>query len=77
MLNVLGWIGAALLLWSFLNTTLRERWSPTSTINLWTNLAGAALIVVHGSAAQVWPPVVINLVWMIFSAAKLFGKLRR
>lgn len=77
MYNFIGWLGAAMLLLSFVNTTLRERWSPSSQINLWLNFSGAVLIAIHGSAAQVWPPVVINVAWASFSAFKLVSKRRR
>jgi hypothetical protein len=69
--TIIGWSGAGLLLWSFTNTTLLERWTPTSYQNLFANCLGALGIVVHGISEQFWPPVIVNLPWCVFSFLKI------
>ena len=63
LIEVVGWIGATLILSSYALLTLR-RIGTDSPAYQWMNLAGAAGLIVNGAWNGAIPSVFLNIVWL-------------
>ena len=63
LIEVLGWIGATLILLSYGLLTLRRLGTESASYQ-WMNLAGAAGLIVNGAWNGAFPSVFLNVVWL-------------
>lgn len=70
LIEIVGWIGAVMLLIAYtLNIT--KKLSNDSNVFLWVNFFGGALLVINAYFNKVYPFLIVNLFWVIFSAMQL------
>ena len=63
LIEVLGWIGATLIVLSYGLLTLRRLGTESASYQ-WMNLAGAAGLIVNGAWNGAFPSVFLNVVWL-------------
>lgn len=63
LIEVLGWIGATLILLAYGLLTLRRLGTESASYQ-WMNLAGAAGLIVNGAWNGAFPSVFLNVVWL-------------
>lgn len=73
LLQVIGWLGAILLLVAFI-LNLSGKMLATSTMYLILNLIGSALLLYNAYENEAYPFVTVNSFWVIFSTYKLFRR---
>jgi hypothetical protein len=73
MINILGVIGAAIVLLCFIMVEL-NKWSPKSFSYNILNFTGSVLLVVYAWDGRSYPFIALNLVWAGFS---LVGMVKR
>lgn len=76
LVEVAGWMGAALILIAYLMVTL-GRLTGQSLAFQWMNLVGAAGFVVNGWWHRAIPSAALNLVWMLIAAVALLQLWKR
>ncbi|HEY7809768.1 MAG TPA: hypothetical protein VIA98_05255 [Allosphingosinicella sp.] len=69
--EVVGWIGAGLILGAYLLVTL-GRLTGASPAFQWMNLVGAAGFIVNGLWHGAIPSATLNVIWMAIAAYALF-----
>ncbi|MEM6643024.1 MAG: hypothetical protein AAF616_08605 [Bacteroidota bacterium] len=73
LIEAIGWLGAALLLLAFV-LNLFKKIQAEDNLYLLLNLAGSLLLLYNAYQNNALPFVVVNLVWVIFSAVRLVKK---
>jgi hypothetical protein len=68
--DVLGWIGAAALLFAYAMVT-RDPAEASARRYATLNMAGAAGLALNGAVHAAWPSVVLNLLWLTFGLTAL------
>jgi hypothetical protein len=76
LVEVAGWIGAALILLAYLMVTL-GRLSGQSLAFQWMNLVGAAGFVINGWWHRALPSAALNLIWMLIAGVALWQLWKR
>lgn len=69
-LELIGWLGAGLLLLGFA-LNLFQKIGANSTSYLLLNLIGSLLLLYNAYENGAFPFVAVNFVWVVFSAIKL------
>jgi hypothetical protein len=62
--NVVGWIGMALLIGAYALVTAGRLHGPGLTFQL-MNLGGGATLMVNSAYYSAWPSAALNLVWVV------------
>jgi hypothetical protein len=62
LVDILGWIGAALLLYAFLQVSA-GRWHGQSRPYQVLNLAGSILFIINTGFHGAYPSVFVNIIW--------------
>lgn len=70
MANVLGWLGAALVLGAYALVSL-GRLPPTSKLWAAMNIVGAGTLAWSAALDQRWPFVALNSVWLMIGVASM------
>ena len=70
IVNVVGWIGMALLICAYALVTTGRLLGPSLTFQL-MNLVGGALLMVNSAWYGAWPSAVLNLVWVLIGTVGL------
>ena len=70
LLELIGWLGAGLLLLGFA-LNLFQKITPDSTSYLLLNLIGSLLLLYNAYVNGAFPFVAVNFVWVVFSGYKL------
>ena len=70
LLELIGWVGAGLLLLGFA-LNLFQKITPHSTSYLLLNLIGSLLLLYNAYVNGAFPFVAVNFVWVVFSGYKL------
>jgi len=76
--DVLGWIGAALLLGAYALVSTRKVEGDSITYQL-LNLLGSALLIVNSAYYGAYPSVGVNVVWIgiaVFAIARVVARRR-
>jgi len=73
ILELIGWLGAGLLLLGF-GLNLFRKIDANSPLYLWLNLVGSLLLLYNAFQNSAFPFVTVNFVWVVFSAYKLIKK---
>ena len=73
LLELIGWLGAGLLLLGF-GLNLFRKIDANSPLYLWLNLVGSLLLLYNAYQNGAFPFVTVNLVWVVFSGYKLIKK---
>ena len=73
ILELIGWLGAGLLLLGFA-LNLFQKIKANSTSYLLLNLFGSLLLLYNAYQNGAFPFVTVNFVWVIFSGIKLIQK---
>ena len=71
-----GIVGMALLLVAFV-LNQAGRWHRGSLHYDATNLAGAILLVIYAVSLAAWPFVILNTIWLLYSAKDVIQSLQR
>lgn len=72
-LELIGWLGAGLLLLGF-TLNLFQKIGVNSTAYLLLNLIGSLLLLYNAYHNGAFPFVAVNFVWVVFSGIKLVQK---
>ena len=64
VINVLGWLGMALLISAYALVTAGRLHGPGLTFQL-MNLFGGAFLMVNSAYYGAWPSAALNLVWVV------------
>ncbi len=70
LLELIGWLGAGLLLIGFA-LNIFQKIKAESTAYLLLNLIGSALLLYNAYMNGAFPFVAVNFVWVVFSTVKL------
>lgn len=70
-IDIIGWASAVALLGSYLMVSI-GRWSGTSPVFQWINLAGAAGFVVNTAWHGALPSAVLNIAWAVIGIVTLW-----
>lgn len=70
IVNVVGWIGMALLISAYALITAGRLHGPGLTFQL-MNLVGGAGLMVNSAYYSAWPSAALNLVWVVIGAVGL------
>jgi len=73
LIDIVGWIGAAVLLLAYGLLSTRKTGSD-SAVYQWLNLAGSALLVVNSLFYGAYPSSGVNIVWISIALYALFRK---
>jgi hypothetical protein len=76
LIEVVGWIGALLILSGYALLT-SGRVTAQSPLYQWLNVVGAAGFIVNGVANEAYPSAGLNIVWMGIGAVALWNIARR
>ena len=68
--NVVGWLGMALLIGAYGLVTAGRITGPSLTFQL-MNLFGGALLMVNSAYYSAWPSAALNAVWVVIGAVGL------
>ena len=71
VIDILGWIGAALLLYAYARVSA-GRWSGQSRVFQYFNIAGSLLFIVNSGYHGAYPSMFVNIVWAGIGLAMLF-----
>jgi hypothetical protein len=75
--NVVGWLGMALLIGAYALVTTGRITGPSLTFQL-MNLVGGASLMVNSAYYGAWPSAVLNVVWVVIGLVGLSrARLRR
>jgi hypothetical protein len=75
MSELIGWVGAAALLVGYGLLSLGRIRNSVSYQAL--NLAGAGGLALNGAVHHAWPSTVLNVIWLVISAAAILRMLLR
>ncbi len=67
MTNLLGWLGAVLLLVAYWLVSSRRRQGDSQTYQL-LNLVGSVLLIVNTVVLRAYPSAFVNVVWVVIAA---------
>lgn len=70
VVNVIGWIGMALLIGAYALVTTGRIAGPSLTFQL-MNLVGGAALMVNSAYYGAWPSAVLNVVWVVIGVIGL------
>ncbi len=70
VVNVVGWIGMALLIGAYALVTTGRITGPSLTFQL-MNLVGGAALMVNSAYYGAWPSAVLNVVWVVIGLVGL------
>ena len=70
LVNVVGWIGMALLISAYVLVTVGRIAGPGLTFQL-MNLVGGAALMVNSAYYGAWPSAALNLVWVVIGLVGL------
>jgi hypothetical protein len=65
--TIIGFIGMLLILLAFLMNQ-RGEWKQKDLIYDFVNFSGSGMLVLYAYLISSWPFLILNLVWMIYSA---------
>lgn len=68
--NVVGWIGMALLIGAYVLVTVGRITGPSLTFQL-MNLFGGGLLMVNSAYYSAWPSAALNAVWIVIGVVGL------
>jgi hypothetical protein len=68
--NVVGWIGMALLIGAYVLVTLGRISGPGLTFQL-MNLVGGGFLMVNSAYYGAWPSAALNVVWVVIGVVGL------
>jgi hypothetical protein len=74
--NVVGWLGMALLIGAYALVTTGRILGPSLTFQL-MNLFGGAALMVNSAYYGAWPSAVLNVVWVVIGVVGLVRARRR
>jgi hypothetical protein len=67
MVEIVGWVGALLILLSFALLTL-GRLQPQSLGYQWLNILGSVGFAINGAWNHAYPSMAMNLIWLVIAA---------
>jgi hypothetical protein len=70
LVNVVGWIGMALLISAYCLVTVGRLHGPGLTFQL-MNLVGGGALMVNSAYYGAWPSAALNLVWVVIGTVGL------
>jgi hypothetical protein len=70
VINVVGWIGMALLIGAYALVTTGRILGPSLAFQL-MNLVGGGALMVNSAYYGAWPSAVLNLVWVVIGVVGL------
>jgi hypothetical protein len=70
VVNVVGWLGMALLISAYALVTTGRITGPSLTFQL-MNLVGGATLMVNSAYYSAWPSAALNLVWVVIGTLGL------
>jgi hypothetical protein len=70
VINVVGWVGMALLIGAYALVTAGRLHGPGLTFQL-MNLFGGAFLMVNSAYYGAWPSAALNLVWVVIGLVGL------
>lgn len=70
VVNVIGWIGMALLIGAYALVTTGRLTGPSLTFQL-MNLVGGAALMVNSAYYGAWPSAALNVVWVVIGVVGL------
>ena len=70
VVNVVGWLGMALLISAYALVTTGRLLGPSLTFQL-MNLFGGAFLMVNSAYYSAWPSAALNLVWVVIGVVGL------
>ncbi|MEQ8549766.1 MAG: hypothetical protein RIC03_17770 [Cyclobacteriaceae bacterium] len=70
LLELYGWLGAGLLLLGF-SLNIFKKITVDSALYLWLNLISSSLLLYNAWGNRVFPFVIVNAVWVIFSVVRM------
>jgi hypothetical protein len=77
VVNVVGWVGMALLISAYALVTTGRLLGPSLTFQV-MNLVGGAALMINSAYYDAWPSAVLNLVWVVIGGVGLArARLRR
>ncbi len=74
-IEVIGWVGAALILAAYILVSAGRIGGQSATFQ-WLNLIGAVAFIINGSAHRAWPSAVLNIVWAMIAVVMLWRIIR-
>jgi len=72
-LEVIGWVGAAAVLWAYYLISSGKS-SNTGVFYQWLNLIGALLLIVYTVLKHTYASAFVNVVWLVIAAAGLLTR---
>ena len=75
VITIIGFIGMLLILLAFLMNQ-QGKWNQKDFVYDFINFLGAGLMIVYAYLISSWPFLVLNAVWMIYSAKDSLEDLR-
>ncbi|MEV6931065.1 hypothetical protein AB0M46_42150 [Dactylosporangium sp. NPDC051485] len=76
MIDVLGWVGAALVLAAYALVS-SKRLAGDGAVFQVMNILGAVALAVNSAASRAWPSVAVNVAWVGIGAVAMFRLARR
>jgi len=70
VVNVVGWIGMALLIGAYALVTTGRITGPSLTFQM-MNLVGGGALMVNSAYYGAWPSAVLNMVWVVIGVVGL------
>lgn len=72
MIEVLGWVGAVMVLGAYALLSARKLPSDSYTYH-GINMLGSLFLIIYASYKIAWANVLVNVVWLLIGAAAMFA----